>query len=190
TEDFAPMLSALDETVAALDVTARRFPDRTSEIAEGIAFLQWLRPNFVFLCYDALVRVDQPDEALAPVADAASAGLGLARPDLQARRAEPILPTPAVHAQAATDAHGATPVRRHPRPDPRPGEQDSPPEPQRWPPRLLVIGQTLAESTVQRRSRMHAIIVRGVEGDAVVGERRFIGLFRSRVYAEEAEQIP
>ena len=189
TEDFAPMLTALDETIAALDVTARRFPDRTSEIAEVIAFLQWLRPNFVFLGYDAWGRVDQPDSALAPVAEADSAGLGLARPDLQARTG-PILPTPAVHAQEATDARSVTAVRRHSRPDPWPGEPDSRPESGRWPPRLLVIGQTLAESTVHRRSRMHTIVIRGVEGDSVVGERRFIGLFRSRAYAEEAEHIP
>src|SRR5690606_29958647 len=114
-------------TIAALDVTARRFPDRTSEIAEVIAFLKWLRPNFVFLGYDAWGRVDRPDEALAAVAEADGAGLGLARPDLQARRGEPILATPAVPALATTDARSAAPVRRQP----RPGEQDSRPEPGR-----------------------------------------------------------
>src|SRR5690606_41661294 len=75
-------------TLFRSDVTARRFPDRTSEIAEVIAFLKWLCPNFVFLGYDAWGRVDRPDEALAAVAEADGAGLGLARPDLQARRAE------------------------------------------------------------------------------------------------------
>jgi glutamate dehydrogenase len=37
---------------------------------------------------------------------------------------------------------------------------------------------------------MHNITIRTVEGHRVLGERRFIGLFRSRAYAEEAEQIP
>src|SRR5690606_12409672 len=63
-------------------------------------------------------------------------------------------------------------------------------QPKRWPPRLLVITQTPVESTVHQRVRLHCIAICGVDGETIVGERRFFGLFRSRAYVEEAQQIP
>src|SRR5690606_2123953 len=54
----------------------------------------------------------------------------------------------------------------------------------RWPPRLLTVTQSRHQSTVHRRVRMHCITIRAVDGFDILGERRFIGLFRSRAYAE------
>lgn len=186
TDDFAPMLAALDDAVASLDTTARRMPDRMLEVAEVVAFLQWLRPNFVFLGYDAWGRVDQADGALGAVTELR--GLGLVRPYMQARRGAPILPTPSAHELNTTEPRGTVPQRQHPHADVPSGAQDA--QPKRWPPRLLVITQTPVESTVHRRVRLHCIAIRGVDGETIVGERRFFGLFRSRAYAEEAQQIP
>src|SRR5690606_13195934 len=183
TDDFAGMVAALDEAVASLDGVARRLPDRIAEVAEVGAFLRWLRPNFVFLASDAWGRVDDADGTLTA---APETGRGLARPDVQARWAEPVLPGSSRHERAAAiPTRTAAAATRH---DPTPDPQD--PQPTRWPPRLLVVTQTAVESTVHRRVRMHCIAIRGIEDDRIVGERRFVGLFRSRAYAEQAEHIP
>jgi glutamate dehydrogenase len=162
TDDFAPMVKELTDTIGSLEAVAGRLPDRESEIDEVDDFLRWLRPNFVFLGYDAWGQVEAPDGALKP---ATEPGLGLARPAIRDRFEAPLLPpVPAAPAE---------------------------PEAPRWPPRLLTVTQTDVESSVHRRVRMHCITVRTLEaGGRVIGERRFLGLFRSRAYAEEAEQIP
>src|SRR5690606_1633683 len=64
-------------------------------------------------------------------------------------------------------------------------------EVKRWPPRLLVVMQTDAESSVHRRERMHDIVLRTVDTeDRILAERHFLGLFRARAYQEEAQHIP
>ena len=55
----------------------------------------------------------------------------------------------------------------------------------------MIISKTNAESTVHRRGRMDYIGIKKLDpAGKVVGEHRFIGLFTSRAYAEDAEQIP
>jgi glutamate dehydrogenase len=53
------------------------------------------------------------------------------------------------------------------------------------------IGKTFAKSTVHRRRAMDDIAIRRVNArDEVVGFDRFLGLFTSKAYAEEPQQIP
>jgi glutamate dehydrogenase len=168
TTDFGPMVSALNETVAALEGAARRLPDRRPEIEEVQEFLRWLRYNFTFLGYHAWGVVDGP-VGRALLSETGS-GLGLLRQERRSAGAEPIVPD----APPVADVETVTP----------PGQP-------RWPPRVLAVSQTKVESTVHRRVRMQCITVRTVDNERhILGERRFIGLFRSRAYAEEAERIP
>src|SRR5690606_21250081 len=56
---------------------------------------------------------------------------------------------------------------------------------------VLIVNKTNAHSTVHRRARMDYVGVKKLDPDGrVVGEHRFVGLFTSRAYAEDAEQIP
>src|SRR5690606_28138172 len=56
---------------------------------------------------------------------------------------------------------------------------------------MLVISKTNAESTVHRRARMDYIGVKKLDDSGrVAGERRFLGLFTSKAYAEPADEIP
>ena len=56
---------------------------------------------------------------------------------------------------------------------------------------LLIIARTNAESTVHRRMPMDTIGIKRLDqkGD-IVGEHRFLGLFTSKAYTEEAAQMP
>jgi glutamate dehydrogenase len=60
TNDFECMTSALDDAIDALDEVTDRLEDRAAEIDEVRAFLEWLRPNFVFLGYDEWGSLDGP----------------------------------------------------------------------------------------------------------------------------------
>ena len=216
TDDFRPMVRALDDTLASLDGVARRLSDRKAEIDEVNEFLRWLRPNFVFLGYDAWGRVDGRDGSIIEAGEGDTA-LGLARPERRAMGPEadsadafPIAPpgpqptgpqanaTQANATQATTTQANATksdtadsePLQDVSESHFRQPETLHPDAAPRWPPRLLTVTQSRHQSTVHRRVRMHCITIRAVDGFDILGERRFIGLFRSRAYAEEAEQIP
>jgi glutamate dehydrogenase len=55
----------------------------------------------------------------------------------------------------------------------------------------LIVSKTNAEATVHRRTRMDYIGVKKLDDQGrVSGERRFLGLFTSKAYAEHAESIP
>src|SRR6185369_9058449 len=57
--------------------------------------------------------------------------------------------------------------------------------------RLLTVAKTVALAPVHRRVRMDDVGVKEFDPDGrVVGERRFVGLFTSKAYAEEASDIP
>ncbi|CAN5881000.1 NAD-glutamate dehydrogenase [soil metagenome] len=180
TSDYLAVVDALNETVAALEDQARRLPEREAEAREAQAFLRWLRPNFVFLGY-----IDEGE--IGPLTDdrpAAESGVrfGLARQpgwSERVRRATERPPQPTTMDPASGSRSNDAPASA--------GSEDVP----RWPPRLLIVTQTDAESTVHRRTRMHNVAVRNVDADRrIVGERHFLGLFRARAYQEEAEHIP
>src|SRR5690606_6510509 len=56
---------------------------------------------------------------------------------------------------------------------------------------VLITSKTNAEATVHRQARMDYIGIKKLSDDGrVVGERRFLGLFTSKAYAEHADAIP
>jgi glutamate dehydrogenase len=58
-------------------------------------------------------------------------------------------------------------------------------------PPLLIISKTNAESPIHRQAHMDYIGVKEVDATGVVvGERRFLGLFTSKAYAEESPTVP
>ena len=166
TTDFPPMKVALNAAVASLGGAAGGLPGREAEAREVQEFLRWLRHNFVFLGYSETGGVGTSGAGAAPERQ----HFGLARQpgwfDRIRRATESQLPTA-----------GVPPLSNEDRP--------------RWPPRLLVVTQTDAESTVHRRERMHDIALRTLgEQDRILGERHFLGLFRARAYQEKAANIP
>ena len=165
--DYVPMMEALDAATASFDEAAFQPSAREAEAREVQEFLRWLRDNFVFLGYRETGEVGHANAQGAP----SRADLGLARQPRWSDRIQHATesPPPPAPSEAAT------------------GDGDAP----RWPPRLLVVTQTGAQSTVHRRERMHDIALRTVgPEDRILGERHFLGLFRARAYQEEAENIP
>jgi glutamate dehydrogenase len=161
TTDFGAMVNALNETVAYLEETARRQPDRRAEVVEIQEFLRWLRQgSFIFLGYRGY---DVDPTAVGSSAFRAGRGLGILRRQHDAGYAEPAIPDAA-------------------RPASRIGDPTAP---------LLTLSKTEAMSGVHRRVPMDYISVKKLDAEGrVAGEQRFIGLFTSRAYSEDAERIP
>ena len=163
TDDFQPMLDAVDQVVEELGRRAAVDEPRREELVEVQGFLRWLRDGgFVFLGYRAydLVEVESGERSV--VVEPGS-GLGVLRNEARSRFAEPVplsrLPT----GMRTLAEHGP----------------------------LLIITKTNAESTVHRRARMDYIGVKKMDAEGrTVGEHRFLGLFTSKAYAEAAENIP
>jgi glutamate dehydrogenase len=162
TDDFRPMLEQVDRTIQHLEETARRLPDRRDEVDEVRAFLEWLKDGgFVFLGYRGYDIVEDRGKRCIQVEK--SSGLGILRSEKDSSFARPV------------------PVESLPR-GLQPLVESGP---------LLIISKTNAAATVHRRARMDYIGVKKIdETGAVVGERRFIGLFTSEAYSEKADRIP
>ena len=163
TDDFGSLIDSTNSVVADLAEYGKALDDREVEIAEIQGFMRWLRDGgFVFLGYRAYDLVDGPGGVRSVVVETGS-GLGVLREEGQSRFA---LPVPV--SELPTEMRDLT---------------------ERGP--LLIISKTNAESTVHRRARMDYIGVKklGANGEAV-GEHRFVGLFTSRAYSEDAEDIP
>ncbi len=162
TDDFQPMLEALEETVARVETYGTIVPDRAAEQAEILEFLQWLEQgNFVFLGYREY-DITGEDEARSLVVRAGS-GLGILR-------------------RESTSAFATGIPLADLRPELVQRLTQGP---------LLIINKTNAESTVHRRARMDYIGLKKLDDEGrVIGERRFLGLFTSKAYAENAEEIP
>jgi glutamate dehydrogenase len=163
TADFAPMLEALDATIAYLEGHADRQPERTREIDEIVAFLEWLRDGaFVFLGYRGYDIDDLPDGDREIRAQIGS-GLGILRDEAESSFAKPVRLSTLSPEFRARVAGGP----------------------------LLITSKTNAESPVHRRSRMDYIGIKKLDSEGrAIGEHRFIGLFTSQAYAEDAERIP
>ena len=163
TDDFAPMLGALDVVVEEMDGRIAADPDVAGELSEIQAFLRWLREGaFVFLGYRAYELVasaaGEPSVVVQP-----GSGLGVLRNEAASRFAEPVplsrVPTPV----RALAEHGP----------------------------MLIISKTNAEATVHRAARMDYIGVKRLDAEGrTIGEHRFLGLFTSKAYGEAAENIP
>jgi glutamate dehydrogenase len=161
TTDFAEMVRAANDTAALLDDFIGRAPQDEADIREVQAFVRWLRYSFIFLGYRAYTITDTPQGRA--VAVQPGSGLGILRREEQSAFARPVL---------------LDTLRPELRERITAGQ-------------LLIVNKTNAESRVHRRVRMDYVGIRTFdEHGRISGERRFVGLFTSRAYAEDAERIP
>jgi glutamate dehydrogenase len=162
TADFDEMLREVDETAAVVREYAASHPERAEEYAEVVRFLRWLKEgNFVFLGYRGYDLIPHDGERAVQVE--AGSGLGILRGERPSRYASPV-PLSEIPEE----------LRRR--------IVDGP---------VLIIDKAESESTVHRRARMDYVGVKKLNGAGeVVGERRFLGLFTSKAYAEHAETTP
>ena len=162
TDDFHPMINAVNGAVVELAECVGSQPEVREELEEVQAFLRWLRDGaFVFLGYREYDIVEL-DGGPAIVVQPGS-GLGVLRNEAQSSFAEPVLVSetePATRDLVMGGPH-------------------------------LIITKAKHLSTVHRLARMDYIGVKKLSRDGeVVGEHRFIGLFTSRAYGEDAHRIP
>lgn len=162
TDDFHSMIGALDSTLRELGDRTDALPNRTAELEEVRSFLEWLKSEaFVFLGYRGYDLVERDGVTYVQVTP--GSGLGILRDEGDSAYAAPV----------ALDemAEGMREL-----------VLDGP---------LLIISKTNAESTVHRRARMDYIGVKKVSHDGrILGEHRFVGLFTSKAFGEQAERIP
>ncbi len=162
TDDFHPMVDAVNKTVASLAELGQGLPERATEIQEIQEFLRWLRDGaFVFLGYRGYDVVDVGDDPAILVEP--GSGLGVLRNEAESQFATPIK-------LAALEEGLRVRVIGGP---------------------MLIISKTNATATVHRLARMDYIGVKKMSADGeVIGEHRFVGLFTSKAYGEPAESIP
>ncbi len=161
TDDFHPMIDAVNNTVTTLAEMAREDEERRPELEEAQAFLRWLRDGaFVFLGYrDYEISGEGAARSVQVVENT---GLGILRDSSESAFHRPV-PLQDLPTGMRELAEGGP---------------------------LLIISKTNAESTVHRRARMDYIGVKRMQDGEIIGEHRFIGLFTSKAYSEAAESIP
>ena len=162
TDDFHAMQEATDLVAAEPPERAHSLPDRRAELTEIQAFLRWLRDGaFVFLGYRAYDVITEDGQVQVVVQTGSGLGVLSNEGDSSYAKAVPLESL---------------------KPELRALVEDGPP---------LIINKTNSEATVHRRARMDYIGVKKLDAlGRVSGEHRFIGLFTSRAYAEDAETIP
>ncbi len=162
TGDFSAMLLAVDETIDLVQGYRTTFPERSDELDEIVDFLEWLKDgSFIFLGYRAYEVIDRDGEPTLQVGE--GSGLGILRKEEESTWAG---------GRSLDDLPDFLKRRLVAGP-------------------ILITSKTNAESTVHRRGRMDYIGVKQLGPDGSVrGERRFIGLFTSKAYAETAVAIP
>jgi glutamate dehydrogenase len=147
-------------TSRALEICEETAAQR--ELVEIRDFLRWLvQGSFVFLGYRHYT-VAAMNGRRAIVADQAS-GLGIMRAEARSRYATPVALNELQDAHRALLFDGSA----------------------------LIVGKCHVESEVHRRAPMDDVTIRRVDASAEpIGFDRFIGLFTSRAYAEEAQHVP
>ena len=162
TDDFHAMQGAADLVAAELAESVNSLPDRRAELTEIQTFLRWLRDGaFVFLGYRAYDLVTVDGHVHVIVQT--GSGLGVLRDEAHSSYAEAV-PLESLKPELHALFEGGP---------------------------TLIINKTNSEATVHRRARMDYIGVKKLDARGKVsGEHRFIGLFTSRAYAEDAETIP
>ena len=162
TEDFHPMLERLSDIVADLEQAKLAMSWRAPEIQEVQELLEWLgEGNFVFLGFRRYVLDSSGDESLVNV-DPGS-GLGILRDESRSAFSEPT-PIDSLPAGLRARLVGGP---------------------------LLIVSKTNAVSPVHRRARMDDISIKKLGPDGqVLAERRFLGLFTAKAFAQDASQIP
>ena len=164
TDDFRPMLAALDGSMKRLEARGRQLPDLAGELDEIRAFLAWLRDDgFVFLGHRRYDIADDPDTGEPHVMVERGSGLGILRDEGRSGYVNPVplASMPDTLRQLLADGP------------------------------LLLIGKTNTRSTVHRLAHMDYIGVKKLDtAGRQVGEERFLGLFTSKAYGDHADRIP
>jgi glutamate dehydrogenase len=162
TDDFHPMIDAVNKVVASLAERMGDLPEHSDEMHEAQDFLRWLRDGaFVFLGYRGYDLFDI--EGGPAICVEPGSGLGVLRNEGVSQFSEPVLVSEMEESIQELVMSGP----------------------------LLIISKTNTPSTVHRLARMDYIGVKKLDtAGNVLGEHRFIGLFTSRAYQEAAENIP
>ena len=164
TDDFRPMLAALDDTMRRLETRSRELPLLGDRLDEIRAFLAWLRDDgFVFLGHRRYDIADDPGTGEPFVMVERGSGLGILREEERSGYVKPVplASMPDTLRQLLADGP------------------------------LLLIGKTNACSTVHRLAHMDYIGVKKLDPEGrQVGEERFLGLFTSKAYGDHADRIP
>lgn len=161
TSDFAALVDRARETAAEL---RERGPQRwpAAEVDEVAALIDWLLDDHFVWLGARDYRLVVTEQAPAIVADPNS-GLGILRDAGGSSFTEPVR----LDALPPEAAVGVT--------------SDQP----------LTVSRTNRPSTVHKRVRMISLSVKSLDADGgVLAERRFLGLFAQRAYAEPASTIP
>ena len=163
TDDFESMLDTANSVITDLDEHAAASGSDKTDIKEIQEFIRWLRDGgFVFLGYRGYELVDGPGGKLHGVVRKNS-GLGILRHQERSRFAEPVPIAELGKKMQHLIEHG--------------------------PP--LVINKTNARATVHRIARMDDIGIKQLDGNGrLLGIHRFVGLFTSKTYTEDAENVP
>ena len=159
-DDFPLMLERCRQEIARLKAEPPALHE--DEIAEGIAFLEWIADeNFTFLGYREYAFEGEGDEETATVLN--DSGLGVVR-DSEVTLFEKVRSLGPMPEKALGF------LRR---------------------PELLIISKANRRSTVHRPVHMDAIAVKLVDDDGkVTGQRLFVGLFTSTAYSGSVRRIP
>jgi glutamate dehydrogenase len=162
TTDFPRMAGEVARTQELAREYAERFPDRSEEFREIVEFLAWLRQaNFVLLGYRAYEIIGEAEERALRVRP--GSGLGILRREALSAYADPV-PLTEMSEEMRRRVTGGP---------------------------VLIISKSNALATVHRRARMDYIGIKTLDEEGrVTGERRFLGLFTSKSYAEHADTIP
>ena len=163
TDDFELMIDKANSVIADLGQHITIPGSDSTVIQEIQEFIGWLRDGgFVFLGYRGYDLVDGPGGKLHGVVRKNS-GLGILRDQERSRFAEPV----PIADLGERMQHLI---------------EDGPP---------LVINKTNARATVHRVARMDDIGVKQLDRNGQsVGTHRFVGLFTSKTYSEDAENVP
>ena len=158
--DWKPMLARIDQAIH--DFRYATVPLDRGEVAEGIAFLEWLRDdNFTFLGMREFKYVGGEKTGMLEVSKKAGLGI-LADPDVLVLRrgTEAVTTTPEIRAFL----HG--------------------PEP-------LIVTKANAKSVVHRRAYLDYVGVKVFDAKGKLsGELRVVGLFTSTAYTSSVMDIP
>jgi glutamate dehydrogenase len=162
TSDFQPMREKAAEIVVDLEEAKQAMSWRAPEIQEVQELLEWLVDgNFVFLGFRRYI-LDTGD-GTSTVRVEPGSGLGILCEESRSAFSNPV------------------PIEELP-PGLRARLVGGP---------LLIVSKTNSLSPVHRRSRMDDVSIKKIDANGqVVAERRFLGLFTAKAFAQDASQIP
>jgi len=164
TSDFHSMREKAGQIVADLEEAKRAMSWRAPEIQEVQELLEWLVDgNFVFLGFRRYVLDAAPGDGTSTVRVDPGSGLGILRDENRSAFSDPVSTEELPPGLRARLLGGP----------------------------LLIVSKTNSLSPVHRRSRMDDISIKKIDASGqVLAERRFLGLFTAKAFAQDASQIP